>query len=76
MIITAVPSNSVVDWNEWFAPLFQFVNDNQDVVRAVTYIDSNSQLNNEILKRWKDETKASFWLRVNPDLFGDLGFVK
>ena len=27
-------------WNEWFAPFFKFVNDNNDVVRAVTYINA------------------------------------
>jgi len=32
------------------------------------------QLNDEILKRWKDETKQPFWLRGGPDLFGDLGW--
>ena len=27
-------------WDEWFAPFFKFVNDNNDVVRAVTYINA------------------------------------
>jgi hypothetical protein len=61
-------------WNEWFAPFFQFVTDNNDAVRAVTYIN-DIQLNDEILKRWKDETKQSFWLRASPKLFNELGFV-
>jgi hypothetical protein len=28
-------------WNMWFAPYFAFVNENIDVVRAVTYIDAD-----------------------------------
>jgi len=78
MLISAAPQSLSTDWNEWFAPFFQFVMDNNDVVRAVTYIDDNNsiQLNDEVLKRWKNETKESFWLRANPNLFGDLGFVK
>ncbi len=63
-------------WDEWFAPFFKFVNDNSDVVRAVTYIntgESRIQLNDEIIKSWKAETKQSFWLRGRPDLFDTLG---
>ena len=63
-------------WDEWFMPLFQFVNDNNDVVRAMTCInDGESRLSNaDIIKSWKTETKGSFWLRGGPDLFGDLGW--
>jgi hypothetical protein len=28
-------------WSQWFAPYFAFVHANQDVIRAVTYIDAN-----------------------------------
>ena len=65
-------------WDEWFMPFFKFVNDNNDVVRAVTYLnDGESRLSNaEIIKSWKTETKQSFWLRANPELFGELGFIK
>jgi hypothetical protein len=65
-------------WDEWFAPFFKFVVDNNDVVRAVTYVNTReSQLSDaDIIKSWKTETKGSFWLRANPDLFGDLGFVE
>jgi oligosaccharide reducing-end xylanase len=66
-------------WDDWFAPFFKFVNDNNDVVRAVTYINtgqSRIQLNEEIIKSWKTETKQSFWMRGRLDLFGDLGFTK
>jgi oligosaccharide reducing-end xylanase len=60
-------------WDGWFAPFFKFVMGNNDVVRAVTYIN-DTQLNDEILKRWKDETRQSFWLRASPKLFTELGF--
>ena len=63
------------DWDGWFAPFFNFLSDNNDVVRAVTYIN-NGQLKDEILKQWKDETKQSFWLRGNPSLFDVLGYAK
>jgi hypothetical protein len=48
-------------------------------VRAVTYANANEsriQLNDEIIKRWKAETKQSFWLRGGPELFDTLGFAK
>jgi hypothetical protein len=60
---------------EWFAPFFQFVTDNNDVVRAVMYVNTgDSRLSNvDSIKNWKTETKKSFWLRANPGLFDDLG---
>ena len=73
VMVTA--ESNATNWNEWFASFFQFVNDNNDVVRAVMYIN-DIPLNDELLKRWKDETKQSFWLRANPKLFGELGFTK
>jgi oligosaccharide reducing-end xylanase len=66
-------------WDEWFAPFFKFVHDNNDVIRAVTYInngESHIQLKDEIIKRWKDETRQSFWLLGSPNLYDELGFAK
>lgn len=62
------------NWDVWFAPFFKFVADNNDVVRAVTYINAGESqlLDDDMIKSWKAETKQSFWLRANPDLFGDL----
>ena len=79
VMVTAAPMSSTSDWNEWFLPLLQFVNENNDVVRALIYIDYGSShigLNTNNLKRWKDETKQSFWLRASPSLFDILGFEK
>jgi hypothetical protein len=66
------------DWDEWFVPFFQFVEDNADVVRSVTYInDGESRLTNpDIIKSWKTETRQTFWLRASPSLFDTLGFVQ
>jgi hypothetical protein len=66
------------DWDAWFVPFFKFVYDNNDVVRAVIYINAGeSRLSNaDMIKSWKNETKQSFWLRGGPKLFGDLGFTK
>ncbi len=73
-----IEASSQGGWDEWYAPFFKFVTDNNDVVRAVIYINAGeSQLTNaDIIKSWKAETKQSFWLRANPDLFGDLGFAE
>jgi oligosaccharide reducing-end xylanase len=64
--------------SEWFAPFFQFVTDNNDVVRAMMYINTgDSRLSNaDSIKNWKTETKKSFWLRANPNLFNDLGYTE
>ena len=64
--------------SDWFPSFFMFVADNNDVVRAVTYVNAGESrlLDADIIKNWKTETKKSFWLRANPDLFGDLGFTK
>ena len=79
VMLTATPSNSAADWDDWFVPFFQFAGDNNDVVRAVAYINTGNSridLNADILKHWKDETKQAFWLRAGPSLFETLGFVE
>jgi oligosaccharide reducing-end xylanase len=66
-------------WDEWYAPFFKFVHDNNDVVRAVMYVNegnSRIELNDGLVQQWKNETKQSFWLRGGPDLFNVLGFVE
>ena len=79
VIVTETSSDAGADWNGWFAPFFQFVIENNDVVRAATYINeggSRLDSNTDILKRWKEEIKGSFWLRASPMLFGELGFIE
>jgi hypothetical protein len=58
MMLTPAPSSSNAGWNEWLASFFPFVNDNNDVVRAVSYInDGNSRidLNVDVLKNGFEE---------------------
>ena len=74
-MITAASQNAAA-WNDWFAPFFQFVQDNNDVVRAMTYAHESGDLSGDVLKQWKAETKQAFWLRANPSLFGTLGFME
>ena len=77
-VMVTAESNSG-DWSGWFVPFFQFVGDNNDVVRAVIYTNgekSRIDTNADVLKQWKDETKGSFWLRASPSLFETLGFTK
>ena len=61
--------------SEWFASFFQFVTDNNDVVRAVMYINTGeSRLSDsDIINNWKTKTKESFWLCGGPSLFLTLG---
>ena len=61
--------------SEWFAPFIQFVADNNDVVRAVTYINTGEGRlsDSDIIKNWKAETKKSFWMHGGPSLFSTLG---
>lgn len=79
-------------WQNWYAPFFQFVHDNNDVVRAVAYInadwdsqpmwsdgnwgDTRLQANADIQKLWRAETKQGFWLNASPSLFKALGYNK
>jgi len=79
VMVTAAPSNFDANWSKWFAPFFQFVTDNNDVVRGVTYLNMGKDhidLDADILKRWKNETKQTFWMRGGPSLFDALGFVE
>lgn len=79
VMLTAAPSTSEGDWNTWFAPFFKFTNDNNDIVRAVAYLnegDARIDMSGENLKKWKDETKQAFWLRAGLSLFGTLGYAE
>lgn len=78
VLMTGVAPTAAAEWSEWFAPFFTFVADNNDVVRAITYLNEGEGIlsNEATIKLWKEETKRSFWLRANPDLFDDLGFVE
>ncbi len=72
-------------WDEWFAPFFDFIHQNSDIIRAVAYInvdwDSQPMWNNQgwgnsriqdndvIMERWLAEIKSDFWVQSSSDLF-------
>lgn len=77
-------------WDTWFRPYFDFIDENQDVIRAVAYInvnwnsqpmwtndnwgDSRIQANPEIMARWLGEVNKAAWLHASPDLFEMLNY--
>jgi oligosaccharide reducing-end xylanase len=79
VMVTATPSTSNEEWSKWFEPFLKFATDNNDVVRAVTYLNTDKSridLNADVLKHWKDETKQTFWMRGGLDLFKTLGLIE
>jgi hypothetical protein len=36
-----IPKTAAEIWDEWYAPLLQFIRDNDDVIRALAYINAN-----------------------------------
>ncbi|HET9906924.1 MAG TPA: glycosyl hydrolase, partial [Anaerolineales bacterium] len=75
VMMIAAPSSPIGGWNEWFAPFFLFVNENNDVVRSIAYLNTDV-LPADTLKLWKEETKQTFWLRASPSLFDTLGYTE
>ena len=77
-------------WSYWFEPYFAFIRDNNDVIRAVAYInvdwdvqdmwrnqgwgDSRIQANETISENWLAEIEDDFWLNASDDLFTLLNF--
>lgn len=55
--------------------LFGLVHANNDVIRALLYLNTEPILfdNPEFLNNWKTETREQFWLRGGPTLFLTLG---
>ena len=56
-------------------PLFGFAHANNDVIRALLYLNTEPGLfdNPEFLSEWKAETRQQFWLHGGPALFSTLG---
>lgn len=76
-------------WTEgWFAAYFEHIEQNGDVVKAVSYIadywdenpmwngwgDARLHLQDEILTRWQDEMAEPRYLHAYPGLFDDIGY--
>lgn len=77
-------------WESWFEQFFAFIHANEDVIRALAYInvdwdpqpmwrgqgwgDSRVQANPIILERWLAEMEDGFWLHASPTLFETLTY--
>jgi len=55
-------------WKAWYAPLFQYMNENGDVIRAFAYINANW----DVQPRWGEPYNEGFWgdsrLEANPEI--------
>ncbi|MFM7022611.1 MAG: T9SS type A sorting domain-containing protein [Flavobacteriales bacterium] len=92
MIAEATPRGDIIapgySWDTWFAPLFQHIQDNKDVIKALAYINANwngqwmwsgqgwgdTRIENSstIKAKWLAEISSSFWLTASPNLFATL----
>ncbi|MFM7022612.1 MAG: T9SS type A sorting domain-containing protein [Flavobacteriales bacterium] len=92
MIAEATPQGDIINsnysWNRWFGPLFQHIQNNQDVIKALAYInanwdgqsmwagqgwgDSRIQNSSTIKAKWLAEINSSFWLKSSSTLFASL----
>ena len=57
-------------WENWFAPLFQYMNENDDVIRALAYINANW----DAQPRWGEPHAEGYWgdsrLEANSEIAG------
>jgi len=55
-------------WETWYAPLFQYMNENDDVIRALAYINTNW----DAQPRWGEPHAEGYWgdsrLQANPEI--------
>mgnify|MGYP001820965013 FL=1 len=55
-------------WDAWYAPLFKYMNDNGDVIRALAYINANW----DAQSRWGAPHNEGYWgdsrLEANPEI--------
>ena len=60
-------SNSDI-WDAWYAPLLKYMNDNDDVIRALAYINANW----DAQSRWGTPHNEGYWgdsrLEANPEI--------
>ncbi|MCX6181856.1 MAG: PKD domain-containing protein [Bacteroidetes bacterium] len=74
-------------WNNWYSPLFSQIHSNNDVIKALCYInqnwdaqqiwqgtfgDSRIQANATLKTKWIAEVNTSFWLHASSTLFSTL----
>ncbi len=77
-------------WNAWFNPMFSYIEENSDVIKALAYInadwdsqpmwegqgwgDSRVEVNDFVLDAWLTEITQEKWLNSSPALFDSLGY--
>lgn len=59
---------SATIWNEWFQPLFDYIRNNRDVIRAFAYINANW----EVQRLWASPYRQGYWgdsrIQLNPEI--------
>ncbi len=96
-IAEAAPRGSFLDlidpdaqWNIWFAPLFRHIEENPDVIKALSYInadwdsqpmwtgrgwgDTRIQLSDSISQRWRNKMNESRYRHGTQGLYSAIGF--
>ena len=77
--------------NEWFIPYFEHVLENQDVIKAISYInadwpsqvmwkrsgwkDTRIQANDIIREKWISVIEHPAFINGDDDVFGLIGFI-
>lgn len=75
-------------WNSWFQPMFDYIEANKDVIKALAYINQNWDIqplwqgqnwgntrvqdNPIVLEKWINEMNKPFWVKASPTLFDAL----
>ena len=78
-------------WDQWFIPFFQHVLENQDVIKAISYInadwpsqamwkhgvwrDTRIQANDVIREKWISVIENPVFINGDDDVFGLIGFI-
>ena len=78
-------------WEHWFIPFFQHILENQDVIKAFSYIDADwpsqtmwkrgvwrdtrIQANDVIRDKWVSVIENPFFINGDDDVFGMIGFT-
>ena len=79
-------------WEQWFIPFFQHVLENQDVIKAISYInadwhsqamwkrgvwkDTRIQTNDVIRENWLSVIENPIFINGKDDVFGMIGFAQ
>lgn len=60
--------SAIEAWNRWYTPFLNYIHDNEDVIRAVTYINANWNTQ----AKWSDPYNEGYWgdtrIEANPEI--------